>query len=45
MMFKVDAAKSEAVGADGELLKQGGDERVVLTCLGSGYSNISKRTA
>ena len=44
-MFKVDAATSDAVGPDGELLKLGGDDRVVLTCLGSGYSNISKRMA
>ncbi|XP_070195485.1 RNA 3'-terminal phosphate cyclase-like protein [Littorina saxatilis] len=45
VMFKVDAAHQEGVGPDGEKLRQGGEDRVVLTCLGMGYSNISKRTA
>ena len=44
-MFKVEGVASDAVGVDGEPLKLGGDDKVMLTCLGIGYTNISKRTA
>lgn len=42
VMFKVEPDSTEKHGADGESLKTGG-EKVILTCLGIGYSNISKR--
>jgi hypothetical protein len=45
-VFKVEEVKKEDVGADGETLQQGGaTERLILTVLGIGYSNLSKRTA
>lgn len=45
-LFKVEEAKKDAVGADGESLRQGGEsERLVLTVMGVGYSNLTKRTS
>ncbi|PVD22972.1 hypothetical protein C0Q70_16232 [Pomacea canaliculata] len=44
VMFKVEADKREQMGANGQQLKTGG-EKLILTCVGAGYSNISKRVA
>ncbi|KAL8611450.1 hypothetical protein ACOMHN_014505 [Nucella lapillus] len=45
VVFKVEGAERVGVGVDGKGLREGGEDRVVLTCLGLGFSNISKRTA
>ncbi len=42
--FKLEAkAAEEEAGEDGEELRTGAD-KVVLTCVGTGYTNLSKRT-
>ncbi|XP_076441484.1 RNA 3'-terminal phosphate cyclase-like protein [Babylonia areolata] len=45
VVFKVEGAETQGVGVDGGALREGGEDKVMLTCLGLGYSNINKRTA